>query len=66
MQDEFAGQGGSYILNKDGTRTRVEEPTIAAVRCLHPDAQPPTPAVVDSVAAAPASAKTSKPTLPTI
>lgn len=30
--DEFEGQGGSYLMGKDGKRTRVEEPTAD-----HPD-----------------------------
>lgn len=34
QQDEFVGQGGTYILDADGKRTRVEEPTLGAVRCL--------------------------------
>ncbi|OIO82907.1 MAG: hypothetical protein AUJ90_00390 [Gallionellaceae bacterium CG1_02_60_948] len=41
MKDEFAGQGGSYTTDKDGKRTRVEEPTAGSSRCLHPDAQLP-------------------------
>lgn len=40
-QDEFAGQGGSYIVDADGKRTRLEEPTAGSSRCLHPDAQLP-------------------------
>lgn len=30
FNDEFAGQGGSYIIGADGKRARVEE-TVAAV-----------------------------------
>lgn len=40
-QDEFTGQGGSYTIDADGKRTRVEEPTAGSSRCLHPDAQLP-------------------------
>ncbi len=45
QQDEFEGQGGSYLVGADGKRTRVEEPTAGSVRSRHPDAQPKAKAV---------------------
>lgn len=45
QQDEFTGQGGSYLVGTDGKRTRVEEPTAGATRSRHPDAQPKAPAI---------------------
>lgn len=39
--DQYSGQGGSYIVDpKAGKRNRVEEPTAGATRSRHPDAQP--------------------------
>lgn len=38
QQDQFSGKGGTYNLEADGKRTRVEEPTLGAVRSLYQSA----------------------------
>jgi|GEM_PF-2678994 len=59
-KDEFAGQGGSYILDpKTGVRTRVEEPTVGRVRPVEAHQDHPLPAPPAEIAP-PAPTKTGR------
>lgn len=64
LTDEFAGQGGSYILDLvTGKRTRVEEPTQGSVRPGKVVAGKPSP-IDDAAPAAPSTGRQVRPSKP--